>query len=131
MTCLTNWRNARPLPMAAEFPFDSCAIERREAGRGERPITVAEERRNDGVRPGQGGQRRRRVNPTTCERNYNNEEIDFMKAMDQYRRDNRRPFPTWSETLEVACRRSAIARSPSAARLPGLSSTSHPGMETL
>ena len=24
-----------------------------------------------------------------------------MKAMDQYKRDNRRPFPTWSEVLEV------------------------------
>ena len=24
-----------------------------------------------------------------------------MKAIDQYKRDNRRPFPTWSEVLEV------------------------------
>ena len=24
-----------------------------------------------------------------------------MKAMDQYKRENRRPFPTWSEVLEV------------------------------
>jgi hypothetical protein len=24
-----------------------------------------------------------------------------MKAMDQYKRANRRPFPTWSEVLEV------------------------------
>ena len=24
-----------------------------------------------------------------------------MRAMDQYKRDNRRPFPTWSEVLEV------------------------------
>jgi hypothetical protein len=41
------------------------------------------------------------VDPTTCERDYNEEEIAFMKAMDQYKRDNRRPFPTWSEVLEV------------------------------
>jgi hypothetical protein len=27
--------------------------------------------------------------------------VHFEKAMDQYKRDNRRPFPTWSETLEV------------------------------
>ena len=30
-----------------------------------------------------------------------NDEIQFSQAMDQYKRDNRRPFPTWSETLEV------------------------------
>jgi len=47
------------------------------------------------------GERRRQVDPTTCERDYNEEEIAFMKAMDQYKRDNRRPFPTWSEVLEV------------------------------
>ena len=41
------------------------------------------------------------MDPTTCERDYTDEEIIFMKAMDQYKRDNRRPFPTWSEVLEV------------------------------
>ena len=25
----------------------------------------------------------------------------FMKAMERYKRENRRPFPTWSEVLEV------------------------------
>ena len=47
------------------------------------------------------GERRRQIDPTTCERDYNDDEIEFMKAMDQYKRDNRRPFPTWSEVLEV------------------------------
>ena len=46
-------------------------------------------------------ERRRQIDPTTCERDYTNDEIEFMKAMDQYKRDNRRPFPTWSEVLEV------------------------------
>ena len=46
-------------------------------------------------------ERRRQVDPTTCERDYTEDEILFMKAMDQYKRDNRRPFPTWSEVLEV------------------------------
>ena len=48
-----------------------------------------------------GGERRRQVDPTTCEKDYSDEEITFMKAMDQYKRANRRPFPTWSEVLEV------------------------------
>ncbi len=29
------------------------------------------------------------------------DEQAFVKAMDQYKRENRRPFPTWSEVLEV------------------------------
>ena len=41
------------------------------------------------------------IDPTTCERDYSDAEVFFMKAMDQYKRDNRRPFPTWSEVLEV------------------------------
>ncbi len=38
---------------------------------------------------------------STCEKDYSDEEIVFMKAMDLYKRSNRRPFPTWSEVLEV------------------------------
>ena len=41
------------------------------------------------------------IDPTTCERDYNDDETEFMKAMDRYKRENRRPFPTWSEVLEV------------------------------
>jgi hypothetical protein len=32
---------------------------------------------------------------------YSPEEVEFMKAMDRYKRDNRRPFPTWSEVFNV------------------------------
>ncbi len=67
--------------------------------RRKRNIPVALDRRQGDRR--QPGERRRQVDPTTCERDYNEEEIVFMKAMDQYKRDNRRPFPTWSEVLEV------------------------------
>jgi hypothetical protein len=41
------------------------------------------------------------VDPTTCERDYGTDETEFMVAMDTYKRANRRPFPTWSEVLEV------------------------------
>src|SRR5216684_6942751 len=75
---------------------------RRHAGeRRKRSIPVALDRRKKNERRGERGERRRQVDPTTCEREYNDEEIAFMKAMDQYKRDNRRPFPTWSEVLEV------------------------------
>ena len=46
-------------------------------------------------------ERRRQIDPTTCERDYSDEEVEFMRAMDEYKRLNRRPFPTWSEVLEV------------------------------
>jgi hypothetical protein len=63
----------------------------RPSERRKRTIPVAKERRNQkspttaAVKPG---------DPTP-------DAVEFMKAMDQYKRDNRRPFPTWSEVLEV------------------------------
>jgi hypothetical protein len=75
--------------------------DRRGSGdRRKRQIPVAVERRS-GTDRRQHGERRRQVDPTTCERDYSDEEITFMKAMDAYKRANRRPFPTWSEVLEV------------------------------
>lgn len=46
-------------------------------------------------------ERRRQIDPTTCERDYSGDEIEFMKAMDDYKRRSGRQFPTWSEVLEV------------------------------
>ena len=46
-------------------------------------------------------ERRRQVDPTTCERDYSDPEIEFMRAMDTYKRKSGRQFPTWSEVLEV------------------------------
>lgn len=46
-------------------------------------------------------QRRREIDPTTCERDYSLDEVEFMSAMDNYKRRSGRPFPTWSEVLEV------------------------------
>jgi hypothetical protein len=74
--------------------------DRRNQDRRQRSLPVALDRRT-GQERRQQGERRRQVDPTTCERDYSDEEIVFMKAMDQYKRDNRRPFPTWSEVLEV------------------------------
>ncbi|HVJ81388.1 MAG TPA: hypothetical protein VNC50_10000 [Planctomycetia bacterium] len=66
--------------------------------RRKRQVPVANDRRQNERRL---GERRRQVDPTTCERDYTEEEISFMKAMDEYKRDFARPFPTWSEVLEV------------------------------
>lgn len=37
----------------------------------------------------------------SIERTYTDDEREFICAMDQYKRNNHRPFPTWSEALEV------------------------------
>ncbi len=44
---------------------------------------------------------RRRIDPTTCERDYSNDEVEFMRAVDRYKRSTGRMFPTTSELLEV------------------------------
>ena len=45
--------------------------------------------------------RRRQIDPTTCERDYTDDEIEFMNAIDEYKRTSGRMFPTCSEVLEV------------------------------
>ena len=45
--------------------------------------------------------RRRQIDPTTCERDYQPDELEFMRALEQYKRTSGRMFPTCSEVLEV------------------------------
>ncbi len=45
--------------------------------------------------------RRRQIDPTTCERDYTDDEVEFMSALDNYKRASGRMFPTCSEILEV------------------------------
>ena len=59
---------------------------------------TTEERRQT---PRRKVERRRQIDPTTCERDYSLQEVEFMKAMDDYKRRSGRSFPTWSEVLEV------------------------------
>ena len=71
--------------------------------RRKRNIPVATDRRRaeNAAAKRKSSERRRLIDPTTCERDYTDDETEFMKAMDRYKRENRRPFPTWSEVLEV------------------------------
>ena len=45
--------------------------------------------------------RRRLVDPTTCDRDYSAAEMEFLQAIEAYKKRSGRPFPTWSEVLEV------------------------------
>ncbi|MFN5757192.1 MAG: hypothetical protein ACK54F_04275 [Planctomycetia bacterium] len=46
-------------------------------------------------------ERRRLIDPTTCERDYGADEVEFMQAIERYKRTSGRMFPTCSEVLEV------------------------------
>lgn len=61
-------------------------------------VPVLEERR---VAERRNTHRRRQIDPTTCERDYSEDEIQFMRALDDYKRASGRMFPTCSEILEV------------------------------
>lgn len=72
---------------------------RRGEDRRKKNIPVAFERRSGVDR--RKSERRRQVDPTTCEKDYSADEIEFMRAMELYKRVCQRPFPTWTEVLEV------------------------------
>lgn len=102
-----------PLTMTtpANSPQPAAETEERKTGSGstgfpdrrKRNIPVATDRRRaeNAAAKRKSSERRRLIDPTTCERDYSDDETEFMKAMDRYKRENRRPFPTWSEVLEV------------------------------
>jgi hypothetical protein len=73
--------------------------ERRLNERRKEPAAVATERRVGQRR--EKVNRRRQIDPTTCERDYTDDEVEFMHALDQYKRTSGRMFPTCSEVLEV------------------------------
>lgn len=71
---------------------------RTESDRRTKDVPIAKEARK-GLR--RKVQRRRQIDPTTCERDYSADEIEFMHALDAYKRSSGRMFPTCSEILEV------------------------------
>jgi hypothetical protein len=92
---------SEPLTAVSELTVDRRRANRRQADdrRSAQDSDLAgEERRTSGRRQ---VERRRQIDPTTCERDYQPAEIEFMRAMDDYKRRSGRQFPTWSEVLEV------------------------------
>lgn len=75
------------------------ATERRSNDRRTKEVPVVEERRQ--LERREKVTRRRQIDPTTCEREYSENEVEFMSALELYKRKNGRMFPTCSEILEV------------------------------
>lgn len=47
------------------------------------------------------GKRRSEDRKQAEEGQMNDEQFDFIMAIDEYKRQNQRPFPTWTEVLEI------------------------------
>jgi hypothetical protein len=85
---------------SSEVPLDRRRlVDRRQKERRQAHVPVAVERRQ-GERRAKTA-RRRQIDPTTCERDYTADEVEFMRALDDYKRRSGRMFPTCSEILEV------------------------------
>ncbi|MFN7730900.1 MAG: hypothetical protein ACK5OB_03300 [Pirellula sp.] len=92
--------NARSLRHPTAAPRDAAAASLR-------AVLAAEKKKNR-------TDRRKQIDPTTCERDYSADELEFMRAMDDYKRKHGRMFPTCSEILEVV-RSLGYAKAPSTA----------------
>ena len=85
------------------YPKDTLFHERRQRGDRRQPDT-------DGGVIGPVGcrrekqHRRKRVDPTTFEKQYTVEEIEFMNAIQQYKMQTGKAFPTHGDTLRIAIR---------------------------
>ena len=74
-------------------------VDRRRSDRRTKSEPVAVERRK--LERREKVTRRRQIDPTTCERDSSDDEVEFMSALDNYKRASGRMFPTCSEILEV------------------------------
>ena len=90
----------KPSPTVTTNRRDASDRRKTENERRAANIAVAGERRGTAERR-EKVNRRRQIDPTTCERDYTDEEVEFMHALDQYKRSSGRMFPTCSEILEV------------------------------
>ena len=113
-----NSENSIATSASADVTSNSMREKRAVSDRRREFIPVVVERRT-GLDRRIESEKRRMVDPVTFEKEYNSDEVAFMNAMDQYKRSNRRPFPTWSEVLEVLVSL-GYRKVAEAAPLPGL-----------
>lgn len=90
------------MPKSSKIGDTEVQMDRRfKARRNENVVTDIAAAIPEEAPPRRKKQRRRQIDPTTCEREYSDDEVLFMHAMDAYKRSSGRMFPTCSEILEV------------------------------
>ena len=83
------------------YPEDTLFHERRHGGDRRQPDAAGEA--IEPVRRRREKQnRRRRVDPTTFEKQYTDEEIEFMNAIQQFKMQSGKAFPTHGDSLRIA-----------------------------
>ena len=92
----------------AAFPDDTLFYERRDGaerrgigGHARGPAPPPRPPRAPGERR-EKKERRRRIDPTTFEKQYTDDEIEFMTAMQHFKVQSGKGFPTYGEVLRVA-----------------------------
>ena len=97
----------------SRYPYNTLFHERR-TGRDRRdkigipaerdePSSQAEEPAADEARPERRARkdRRRRIDPTTFDKQYSDDEMEFMNAMQRYKESSGKSFPTYREVIKV------------------------------
>ena len=81
------------------FPADTVFHDRRD-GKDRRDV-ARPPRPSVGV-PRVKSERRRRIDPTTFEKQYTDDELEFMTAMQHFKVASGKPFPSHGEVIRVA-----------------------------
>jgi len=85
---------------ATEHKTDSVEKERRSGNKPDRRRDVTD--RRSGLERRRGpGRRRAEARKNAEEGEMDAEQFEFVMAIDEYKRVNNRPFPSWTEVLEV------------------------------
>ena len=84
------------------FPSDTLFHERRHQKRDRRPPVTAGEAMPPARCRREKQPRRKRIDPTTFEKQYTDAEIEFMNAMQKFKDQSGKAFPTHGDTLRVA-----------------------------
>jgi len=100
----------KPSPPEFDFsayPFGTLFHERREGRERRKDLTTTPEPEGQSAPPApserrERKERRRRIDPTTFDKQYTVDEIEFMNAMQRFKENTGRNFPTHGEVLKVA-----------------------------
>lgn len=87
------------------FPSDSVFHERRTGLERRDQLTTAVPATQSEKPPGERRakkERRKRIDPTTFEKQYTEDELEFMSAVQKFKERSGKPFPTYGEVLRVA-----------------------------
>ena len=98
-------------PPSAEFDFSkyprNTLFHDRRTGRdrrlrGDAAQPAAGPRQTDAPERREKKERRRRIDPTTFEKQYTDDEMEFMNAMQRFKELSGKTFPSYGEVLKVA-----------------------------